>query len=109
MYMCFLLMIRRPPRSTLVPYTTLFRSTERVQHSSELQLEHGHRREGLGGRAATAGHRQSPLEVVPGRCQPALAPQRPPRSEEHTSELQPRQYLVCRLLLEKNRDRSRNR
>src|SRR3989442_7578793 len=74
----FFLMIRRPPRSTLFPYTTLFRSVLRA----------GHRRPGwLHG-----------LRVVPrGRShgQPVK------RSEEHTSELQSRPHLVCRLLLEK--------
>src|SRR3712207_7126633 len=71
----FFLMIRRPPRSTLFPYTTLFRSP-----ACRCGCQ------GLPARTATA----------PG------APARAGRSEEHTSELQSRQYLVCRLLLEKN-------
>src|SRR3712207_9527593 len=93
----FFLMIRRPPRSTLFPYTTLFRSIEQV----------------------------FPVEVVPavGRAPLLLLVLRPfplcfgehggtttledvvhqERSEEHTSELQSRQYLVCRLLLEKKK------
>src|SRR3712207_8708757 len=86
-------MIRRPPRSTLFPYTTLFRS-------------HG----AGGGRAASAGRRGAPVSTVltldqPDRPSPAQpAPAQPaPRSEEHTSELQSRQYLVCRLLLEKKK------
>src|SRR5947209_9401594 len=71
-------MIRRPPRSTLFPYTTLFRSSAMVP-----QLRGGAR----DGVDAQAVHRGS------ARCRA--------RSEEHTSELQSRQYLVCRLLLEK--------
>src|SRR5476651_2763922 len=66
----FFLMIRRPPRSTLFPYTTLFRSP----------LASG-----------------TPLD-------PVWQTHRKPRSEEHTSELQSRQYLVCRLLLEKKQN-----
>src|SRR3712207_7643915 len=81
----FFLMIRRPPRSTLFPYTTLFRS----------------RRTSLPERPLPPGL-QCTIGVVP--CVGSavvLAPARPGRSEEHTSELQSRQYLVCRLLLEK--------
>src|SRR2546423_10135191 len=78
----FFLMIRRPPRSTLFPYTTLFRSV-----------------------------------IVPklGRCEVAAAPQdgkvevRLGRSEEHTSELQSLAYLVCRLLLEKKKNKPKQR
>src|SRR3712207_7020784 len=79
-------MIRRPPRSTLFPYTTLFRSA-------------------FGCGAATGGARGCRA----GTANPALAggPRQSPcpaaRSEEHTSELQSRQYLVCRLLLEKKK------
>src|SRR5258707_12707715 len=72
----FFLMIRRPPRSTLFPYTTLFRSRWR-------------------------GRRQA-LRPLP-RPADVSHPQRQGRSEEHTSELQSRQYLVCRLLLEKKK------
>src|SRR3712207_7706293 len=84
-------MIRRPPRSTLFPYTTLFRS---------LRLLVG---DALGRPPATG---QGPVELHrrerAGRRGPRRAVQRlPVRSEEHTSELQSRQYLVCRLLLEK--------
>src|ERR1035437_10580288 len=67
----FFLMIRRPPRSTLFPYTTLFRSRHRTRCSTT---------------------RLDP------RCSRMIT-----RSEEHTSELQSRQYLVCRLLLEKKK------
>src|SRR5215217_8435074 len=71
----FFLMIRRPPRSTLFPYTTLFRS---------LTQQRGERHAGPFARA------RQPVDLL-----------RRERSEEHTSELQSRQYLVCRLLLEK--------
>src|SRR2546421_7781398 len=96
-------MIRRPPRSTLFPYTTLFRSIEsllqldrlrdrevtRVGHAVELSLQQclsrGPRKEGEGLREH----------------------QRKRRSEEHTSELQSRSDLVCRLLLEKKKNQQR--
>src|SRR5258707_8864132 len=77
-------MIRRPPRSTLFPYTTLFRSARLDEPVDHLQ------RRGL---AAAGGPDQ--------RDQLALRLRQ--RSEEHTSELQSRQYLVCRLLLEKKK------
>src|SRR3712207_6967493 len=87
----FFLMIRRPPRSTLFPYTTLFRSLEKQA--------------------------QADIETAPflrrvRYCDPATGQELvfltnhldlPARSEEHTSELQSRQYLVCRLLLEKKK------
>src|SRR5258707_7339795 len=98
LFLFFFLMIRRPPRSTLFPYTTLFRSSD--------------------------GQTRRPGDLPP-RHPPAPPPRRPPRgggaggcrggrkecrsrwciirSEEHTSELQSRQYLVCRLLLEKKK------
>src|SRR3712207_8883052 len=82
----FFLMIRRPPRSTLFPYTTLFRSED---------LERGDARHG--GRVPPRLHRVRP------RDGPSARPAG--RSEEHTSELQSRQYLVCRLLLEKKKKR----
>src|SRR3712207_8130487 len=85
-------MIRRPPRSTLFPYTTLFRSLLRKHFGPKLAIitdvclcqytSHGH-------------------------C--GLVINKKIRSEEHTSELQSRQYLVCRLLLEKKRPRSLSR
>src|SRR6266404_8589494 len=78
----FFLMMRRPPRSTLFPYTTLFRSPPGARRDG---------REGGGG-AAPLDRREDgrTLGAAPG-----------PRSEEHTSELQSLAYLVCRLLLEK--------
>src|SRR3712207_8614950 len=93
-------MIRRPPRSTLFPYTTLFRSDlprplpdAREVHEravGPVAIRHGH--DG-GGLVHVLQHAHRPV-VVGG-----------PRSEEHTSELQSRQYLVCRLLLEKKTTR----
>src|SRR3712207_7735240 len=83
-------MIRRPPRSTLFPYTTLFRSRRldghRRRHRVRRELAHPH----------VAVH-----EVVRSVLEPDVA--LAARSEEHTSELQSRQYLVCRLLLEKKK------
>src|SRR3712207_7686059 len=87
-------MIRRPPRSTLFPYTTLFRSGL----APHLLLEDVG--ELPGGHEVGAGEdRPVPVGLVEGD---AAAPRRR-RSEEHTSELQSRQYLVCRLLLEKKK------
>src|SRR3712207_7831941 len=81
-------MIRRPPRSTLFPYTTLFRSGVGVGDLGLLAVAEGHHVGRAVGRAAgqVLGHRHGGGDL---------------RSEEHTSELQSRQYLVCRLLLEK--------
>src|SRR3712207_7135624 len=83
-------MIRRPPRSTLFPYTTLFRSAE-VQRPGVGQPDH---------RGGVEAHpdREARREVLGGALR---GDHRRGRSEEHTSELQSRQYLVCRLLLEK--------
>src|SRR3712207_8982420 len=95
-------MIRRPPRSTLFPYTTLFRSAKGVNargRSCPLPDAAGAGRKFLPGAALRhpSGERKVLGEV--------RSPRRP-RSEEHTSELQSRQYLVCRLLLEKKKRRS---
>src|SRR5438105_14558783 len=83
----FFLMIRRPPRSTLFPYTTLFRSMTEVVHGRALAQELGvaHDRE------------------VRARAVACALEGRQHRSEEHTSELQSRVDLVCRLLLEKKK------
>src|SRR3712207_9410211 len=98
----FFLMIRRPPRSTLFPYTTLFRSGDRGGGSRA-----------VGGRPASPGHDDTGpgggdrgvlaagQRARGGRGRPG--PPRRARSEEHTSELQSRQYLVCRLLLAKKK------
>src|SRR3712207_8057551 len=90
-------MIRRPPRSTLFPYTTLFRSQIATPgHRGRQQSRQPAPRAGGGGvlRAGDRTHR-------PGERRPW--PELRRRSEEHTSELQSRQYLVCRLLLEKKK------
>src|SRR3712207_7987027 len=85
-------MIRRPPRSTLFPYTTLFRSVGMVpEREAELALR-------VLGRLARL------LEAVLAALLLARIAREETRSEEHTSELQSRQYLVCRLLLEKKKN-----
>src|SRR5947209_11281071 len=84
-------MLRRPPRSTLFPYTTLFRSHPPARCTSPP------------GSPAPGSPRSESV-----RCQTA-APSPLLRSEEHTSELQSRQYLVCRLLLEKKKDWAKQR
>src|SRR2546425_7487054 len=89
-------MIRRPPRSTLFPYTTLFRSTWRRRH---VLHERHHRHARLAG-----GRVSVPADVVQAQGGGPLTPLRlGHRSEEHTSELQSLAYLVCRLLLEKKK------
>src|SRR3712207_6926278 len=96
-------MIRRPPRSTLFPYTTLFRSGRGQEQRGERAGE-GRAEGQQQGKGARRGH-GSPAERT-GRIRglPRPVPDVPPdRSEEHTSELQSRQYLVCRLLLEKKK------
>src|SRR3712207_7870380 len=90
-------MIRRPPRSTLFPYTTLFRSSPKVEWTGE-----------------AAGYATSivtdvnegflPVCQAPNCDEFTLNVADSARSEEHTSELQSRQYLVCRLLLEKKKN-----
>src|SRR3712207_7141481 len=87
-------MIRRPPRSTLFPYTTLFRSLIPTDGSD---LSIGAVRQGVR-YAKESGARMTVLTVTPPFNAFEL------RSEEHTSELQSRQYLVCRLLLEKKKN-----
>src|SRR2546422_5962980 len=83
-------MIRRPPRSTLFPYTTLFRSNP--AHEVEALLAEG-----------------SVCVLVRRDAYARLAPSVRERSEEHTSELQSRLHLVCRLLLEKKKKNNRNK
>src|SRR2546427_5804534 len=89
----FFLMIRRPPRSTLFPYTTLFRSVDgrRIDPGGDLRELHL----GRPGREARFAHVLHEAEV-------------PVRSEEHTSELQSQSNLVCRLLLEKKKNTIHN-
>src|SRR2546427_8688331 len=84
-------MIRRPPRSTLFPYTTLFRS-QNVRPLSKIAVRAYTSVSGMVAHASAA-------------SQPASAPQ---RSEEHTSELQSQSNLVCRLLLEKKKNKHYN-
>src|SRR3712207_9371036 len=91
----FFLMIRRPPRSTLFPYTTLFRS-HRLHDGVVPGVVAA-----AAGPAGGPGCRSPPNTVDPGARGKARTAHR--RSEEHTSELQSRQYLVCRLLLEKQK------
>src|SRR3712207_8547116 len=91
-FLFFFLMIRRPPRSTLFPYTTLFRSQddlgwglEQDELAEEVAVQLGEDLLGL----SCGGIQEGGVPIT--------------RSEEHTSELQSRQYLVCRLLLEKKK------
>src|SRR3712207_6858370 len=89
-------MIRRPPRSTPFPYPTLFRSTRGDPRPSFESFAS----------SRFASSLDSPARTLSAPVRPAIAvqvvvPCLPERSEEHTSELQSRQYLVCRLLLEK--------
>src|SRR5688572_32986607 len=86
-FFVFFLMIRRPPRSTLFPYTTLFRSSERLHCWEPLS--------------------PGPLRAPANRLLPTPLSVRPVgRSEEHTSELQSQSNLVCRLLLEKKKTKN---
>src|SRR3712207_6875028 len=98
-------MIRRPPRSTLFPYTTLFRSNAASPRTARTP--------------AAPSSPPAPPPTPPGPVHPGHATHQPPRprsqrcflsrrSEEHTSELQSRQYLVCRLLLEKKNKKTQN-
>src|SRR3712207_8555458 len=93
-------MIRRPPRSTLFPYTTLFRSFHPRVSSRAL----------LCGRvqASGSGHEGPPRTPVAWVAASITISCSDVRSEEHTSELQSRQYLVCRLLLEKKKNIYKN-
>src|SRR3712207_8443235 len=99
----FFLMIRRPPRSTLFPYTTLFRSQD-LHRLADRGAHRFHRGEPVVDPVARDAQLER-AEALLAECQRLLAPLRgrPGRSEEHTSELQSRQYLVCRLLLEKKK------
>src|SRR5438132_6942015 len=91
MYFFFFLMIRRPPRSTLFPYTTLFRS--------EAGVGRGRREDRLNDERRLMGRRSMKRGYDDGR--------RSSRSEEHTSELQSHSDLVCRLLLEKKKKKKK--
>src|SRR2546429_5854828 len=98
-------MIRRPPRSTLFPYTTLFRSVEAATQNKTLSPD-------AAGTLAALGSATSASGILAPPASAAVAPTAPRkvllvvcmiRSEEHTSELQSRLHLVCRLLLEKKK------
>src|SRR3712207_8832316 len=94
-------MIRRPPRSTLFPYTTRFRSLGRHGEAAALLSSPP----ALSQNAPEAFYHLGLIAAASGRAEEAAAYwQRALRSEEHTSELQSRQYLVCRLLLEKKKN-----
>src|SRR3712207_9015738 len=96
-------MIRRPPRSTLFPYTTLFRSLA-LGDEQPVHAEHGgeEHRDPQGSRGEVARKRLAVEREVE---EHERGDGEQERSEEHTSELQSRQYLVCRLLLEKKKTR----
>src|SRR2546425_7081783 len=85
-------MIRRPPRSTLFPYTTLFRSSRALDPAHQRRRQRGH---------PPRGHRRRGLQDRRGAARRGRTAA---RSEEHTSELQSLAYLVCRLLLEKKNE-----
>src|SRR3712207_8001006 len=91
-------MIRRPPRSTLFPYTTLFRSPRSRARNRRPAPPRSRACPRVG---STRSYRPTPC---PRPKPPPPEPAGPKRSEEHTSELQSRQYLVCRLLLEKKKN-----
>src|SRR5690606_41352147 len=98
-------MLRRPPSSTLFPYTTLFRSAEQAARAVEARA---HEPAQVGERVQDHVGAQRRARARPGQRH-RLGPQarvgvRGPRSEEHTSELQSRENLVCRLLLEKKKN-----
>src|SRR2546427_3197288 len=92
-------MIRRPPRSTLFPYTTLFRSGHAHARSGRAGRDQDHGGSKRGGERLALGPRDSDVERLP-RHEDERARR---RSEEHTSELQSQSNLVCRLLLEKKK------
>src|SRR3712207_6866435 len=93
-------MIRRPPRSTLFPYTTLFRSPDHRQaHTDHPSERPGPATDQWRVRRSIGPHSRDPCSSTSRRASCSTSS----RSEEHTSELQSRQYLVCRLLLEKKK------
>src|SRR3712207_7888220 len=97
-------MIRRPPRSTLFPYTTLFRSKDELFFGYELMVERAGSKHFLVSVRPLSREYLKQLAARPAFQKRRLHPSyNPARSEEHTSELQSRQYLVCRLLLEKKK------
>src|SRR3712207_7826156 len=97
-------MIRRPPRSTLFPYTTLFRSAGRADVADDVALRNLRAGAHAGAEARQVTVKRRVFLLVAQDHHVAVAALH--RSEEHTSELQSRQYLVCRLLLEKKKKTS---
>src|SRR5258707_7262455 len=102
-------MIRRPPRSRLFPYTTLFRSclavTRRDLPCVGVARTHGEPTRTAWQVAGDADLQLGPVGLAVGDDHDVVGPAHDQRSEEHTSELQSRQYLVCRLLLVKTKER----
>src|SRR3712207_7781531 len=98
-------MIRRPPRSTLFPYTTLFRSERPGVDEPALEQVHlgADKTVGRPQDLPATGARGQDHRHLPGEVFESVRHDGGDRSEEHTSELQSRQYLVCRLLLEKKK------
>src|SRR5687768_18006994 len=96
-YVLFFLMIRRPPRSTLFPYTTLFRSEEIGIQDAGPNVSSAPGKNVA--RAPSVWKQATPADFARGKTTNVLI-----RSEEHTSELQSRLHLVCRLLLEKKKN-----
>src|SRR3712207_8558010 len=96
-------MIRRPPRSTLFPYTTLFRSEAARDAVRDEARAIGRERDEAPAEARVIAAQVEALNVTLAVEHERTAAERARRSEEHTSELQSRQYLVCRLLLEKKK------
>src|SRR2546422_8509910 len=102
-------MIRRPPRSTLFPYTTLFRSDQPLQPGPLVHVvgvADAGARAGRGARFARRGREATTAARDHDGARRRIARVQGERSEEHTSELQSRLHLVCRLLLEKKKERN---
>src|SRR3712207_8513074 len=103
----FFLMIRRPPRSTLFPYTTLFRSQAEARDRLAItDIYRVHVRNAQGEMVPVRALAEASIEFGPQTIIRYNNVRSLVRSEEHTSELQSRQYLVCRLLLEKKKKKS---
>src|SRR3712207_7690491 len=98
-------MIRRPPRSTLFPYTTLFRSRQRPAGAVGRRRDRHRQRRGYGVELGQVADPRDDRELH----HLAALLRGAQRSEEHTSELQSRQYLVCRLLLEKKKTKNHHK
>src|SRR5690554_6971106 len=103
----FFLMIRRPPRSTLFPYTTLFRSIVTLAQTGSARCFHAPSPSALSGRAASERFSSASIKDTSGNSSASTTLAATTRSEEHTSELQSRPHLVCRLLLEKKKKKQK--